>query len=292
MTSDGSSQNGDSNPEMVSCYRHAQRTYGALCARCNRPICPDCMLAASVGWQCPECVSSNPNKSFDMGHRIHRSGTLGSTKMTPMVIALIALNVVCFALSGFGRIQVLENFGLWPLAIYQDHQWYRLITSVFLHEGLEHIALNMVTLAIIGPGVEVVIGRTRFITLYLLAGLGGSVCSYLVSPVNEVSIGASGAIFGLMGAYFILARRHRMDINVVVVLIVLNLIFSFVVSGIDWRAHIGGLLTGAIVAVGFNLSDHFASQRSKVLALCTVCLGVFALLAVLALNVMPGQLGW
>jgi membrane associated rhomboid family serine protease len=130
-------------------------------------------------------------------------------------------------------------------------EWWRLITAAFLHASLLHVAFNMGALAAFGPHVEAAMGKVRFLSLYLLAALGGSALSYLFGPVNVASVGASGAIFGVFAAYFIIARRVGADTGPIVFLLVINLAISFADAGvIDWRAHVGGMITGAVAAWG------------------------------------------
>ncbi|MHB2022930.1 MAG: rhomboid family intramembrane serine protease [Mycobacteriales bacterium] len=179
----------------------------------------------------------------------------------PVTWGLVAVNVAIFLITAVGGTDLglslsgaadtsplYRQFELVPYLVAQGG-YYRLISAMFLHYGLLHILFNMWALAYIGPSLESSLGRTRFAALYLLAGLGGSVATYSFGPVFEASAGASGAIFGLFGAYFIFARHQRRDTRVIIALIVINLILSFSVPGIDFRAHLGGLATGAVVGV-------------------------------------------
>jgi membrane associated rhomboid family serine protease len=178
-------------------------------------------------------------------------GRLGNTRITPMVIFFVAVNVAVY-LWEEGSLTAREtSYALQPFYIHYHHQWYRLITAAFLHASPEHILFNMITLAIVGPPVEAEIGRTRFVALYLLSALGSSVASYLLGPITEYGLGASGAIFGLMGAYFVLARRRGWEVRSITALVAINLVISFATPNIDWRAHIGGLVVGALVCLGF-----------------------------------------
>lgn len=243
-----------SSPEQAEpprCYVHGDRVAGSICRRCGRPICPDCMHEAPVGWQCTTCVRHGSRVSPTIRWRPRPAGgRLGNTRMTPVVLALIGINVAVFLWEQTKLVHNEVRFGMWPDQVHYGHQWYRLITAAFLHASWQHIILNMITLAIIGPAVEAELGKVRFVALYLGAALGGSVASYLLSKPNVLGVGASGAIFGLMGAYFILARRRRWDSTAIVGLIVINLVISFSDSAIDWRAHVGGLVTGAFLAFG------------------------------------------
>lgn len=166
---------------------------------------------------------------------------------------LIAVNVAVFIWSSADP-HAMDQGGMVPQLV-RDGQWYRLFSAAFLHFNLLHIGLNMVMLAIIGPPVERDLGKVRYLTLYLLAAFGGNVCAYLVGPLDVLAAGASGAIFGLLGAYFLLARRTRADTSTAVVLIAVNLVFSFLVPGIGWQAHVGGLIVGLAVAAGYAVGS-------------------------------------
>jgi membrane associated rhomboid family serine protease len=182
------------------------------------------------------------------------------------------------------------RFGMWPQAVHHG-QWYRLFTAPFLHANIEHILFNMITLAIVGSPVEAELGKARFIAVYLLSALGGSVASYLLSNANELGVGASGAIFGLLGSYFVLARRRRWDISTIAALIIVNLVIGFASSTIDWRAHLGGLITGAVVTLGMAPSldrRRDASPAFGVAAGAATTVAAVAILGVLTL-LPPGQ---
>jgi membrane associated rhomboid family serine protease len=240
------------------CYRHPDRETYIRCTRCDRPICPDCMVSASVGFQCPECVAEGRASAPEVRTR------LGATSIsTPYVtFTLIAINVAAFGLELLvGVNQMANSWGMWPTGVALGDEYYRLFTATFLHENVLHIGFNMLVLWMLGPQLEQVLGHVRFTTLYLVAGLGGSVASFWFSAPNIVGIGASGAIFGLMGAYVVVGKALRADISQVVGLIALNVVIGFVGGNIDWRAHLGGLVTGAIVAAIFS----FAPKNQRVI---------------------------
>jgi len=274
----------------TTCTNHPDRTASVVCAHCDRPICSDCMLAAPVGWQCPDCIAAGAKKTRIIRPfaASNRTGSIGSTNPTPVVIALVVICAVVFALSGFGKASIIDRFGLWPDGVHYQHQYYRVFDAMFLHLNFLHIASNMITLLIVGPAVEVLLGKSRFLALYLVAGLGGNVLAYLIAPAAEVGVGASGAIFGVMGAYVVLARLRHRPMGPVVALIVINLVIGFT-GNIEWQAHIGGLLVGAALALAF----HYASTLRRTVQEVAVTVGATALtlgvLAVLLLAIAPGH---
>lgn len=209
------------------------------------------MRSAAVGHQCVECVRAgaktvrSPRTQF--GGR-ERSGV-------PVVTyVLIGVNVAVFILQRASQ-ALTRQFVLWPRHV-ADGELYRLVTSAFLHYGVAHLLLNMWALYLVGLPLETWLGRLRYTALYALSALGGSVLVYLLSPLDSGTAGASGAVFGLFGAVFVVARRLDLDVRGVVAVILINLAFTFVfplVSSqqISWQAHIGGLVTGAVVAAAY-----------------------------------------
>ena len=198
-------------------------------------------------------------------------------------MALIAINVVLFLAASASSRLTFDSYII-PLFMAHFGQSYRLFSSFFVTNNLLDVALNMWCLFIIGRLVEPIMGKWRFVGLYLLSGLGGSVAYYLFGTVNGPAAGASGAIFGLFGAYFILARRAAANTSSIVALIAINLVFSFTIPNIAWQAHIGGLITGLVVAAGLGLARH-SRPRQRVMAdvavLTTTCvvLGLLLLLS-------------
>jgi membrane associated rhomboid family serine protease len=243
-------------PTAPTCYRHPERETYIRCSRCERPICPDCMTSAAVGFQCPECVAEGRAAVREartvFGGRLAEGAVVTKT--------LIGLTAVVFVLQYvYGLSRAVESYALIGYAVGSQGQvvgvaageYYRLLTAAFLHGGVLHIMFNMWVLYALGPQLEQLLGRARFLVLYLLSALGGSVVSFVFGAPNVPSVGASGAIFGLMGATLVVGRRLRADVTNVAVLIGINVAIGFVVPNIDWRAHFGGLITGAIVAAVF-----------------------------------------
>lgn len=237
-----------------TCYRHPDRETYVRCQRCERPICPDCMREAAVGHQCVECVREG-NRSV----RRTRAVFGGAAVVTPRVTwALLAVNVLAYGAEILARDEVLARFQMWSPGVYYG-QWWRLITSAFLHApppSFWHILFNMWALYVIGPELERRLGSVRFGALYLLSALGGSVAVYLF---GIAAVGASGAIYGLFGALFVVARRLGYDARGVLWLIGINVVITFVVPGISWQGHLGGLVIGTLLAAAFA----YAPKRNR-----------------------------
>jgi membrane associated rhomboid family serine protease len=260
-----------------TCYRHPDRPTYVHCTRCNRPICPDCMRSAAVGHQCEECVREGAKTV-----RAPRTVFGGRQKKTTPVITytLIAINAVLFFVEAVSA-QMQSELALRSLAV-ADGEQYRLLTSAFMHYGITHLLFNMYALFVVGPPLEVWLGRLRFTALYALSALGGSVLVYLLSPLNAATAGASGAVFGLFGAAFVVGKRLNLNVQWVVGLIVLNLAFTFVIpllggANISWQGHIGGLVTGAVVAAAYA----YAPRERRTVVQVSATVGLLVLFAAL-----------
>ncbi|WP_234816930.1 MULTISPECIES: rhomboid family intramembrane serine protease [Mycolicibacterium] len=264
--------------ETPTCYRHPDRQTFVRCTRCGRYICPECMRAAAVGHQCVECVNEGaksvraPRTQFG---GVQRSGA------PLLTYGLIAVNVVMFVLQmASGNLE--RDFALQPASVAAYDQYYRLVTSMFLHYGAMHLLFNMWALYVVGPPLEAWLGRLRFGALYALSGLGGSVLVYLLSHPLSQTAGASGAIFGLFGAIFVVARRLNLDVRMIAAVVVLNLVFTFAgpalgTGAISWQGHVGGLVTGALIAAAYVYAP--AQRRNAIQAGVSVAvLVVFAAL--------------
>jgi membrane associated rhomboid family serine protease len=258
----------ESQAQTPTCYRHPDRQTYVRCTRCNRYICPECMRDAAVGHQCVECVHEGAKTV-----RQPRSQFGGRQRSTTPVVtyALIAVNVLAFVLQTVS-VDLQRQLTLWPPAV-ADGDLYRLVTSAFMHYGVTHLLFNMWALYVVGPPLEIWMGRLRFGALYALSALGGSVLVYLLSPLDSATAGASGAVFGLFGATFVVAKRLNLDVGWVTALIALNLVFTFVVPAvssqqISWQGHVGGLVTGALIALAYAYAPR--ERRNLVQAGVTV----------------------
>jgi membrane associated rhomboid family serine protease len=232
------------------------------------------MIPAPVGFQCPDCVAN-------AAAQIRQPTTItgAPTIQRPLVTySLIGISVAVFLVQLVAGINaVAGDWGMWPVGIALGGEWWRLVTAAFLHGSFLHIAFNMYVLFALGPTLERILGHSRYLILYLLSALGGGVASYLISDMNTVSVGASGAIFGLMGALVVAGRRLRYDVTQVLVLLGINVVIGFISPGVDWRAHLGGLITGAIVAAIFVLPaprHRIAVQVAGIVILVAVMVGL------------------
>ena len=238
------------------------------------------MIAASVGFQCPDDVREG-SRSVRQPRTALGGRITGDTARLSM--ALVAVNVVVFLL-GLGGLLPRATLDYGNLALLGDGsggeigvaagQYYRLLTAAFLHAGVFHILMNMFALAQLGPVLEAALGRLRFTALYVLSALGGSVLSYVLSEPFQLGVGASGAIFGLFGAYYVVVRRLGGETRSIVTLLVINLVITFAVPNIDWRAHLGGFVTGAALAAAFAYAPRTERRDAVQVGACTAVLVV------------------
>jgi membrane associated rhomboid family serine protease len=264
-----------SGPEtgVPTCYRHPGRETYISCQRCGRPICPDCMRDASVGFHCPSCVAEGAKST--RAHRTAYGGQLsGNPALTSM--ALIGVNVAVWVavLATGGRTSrlvdllalrpkglcVVGNRGLdipestcavpatWLPGV-SDGAWWQLLTNAFTHVEITHIAFNMIALWFLGPQLELVVGRTRFLALYLGSALTASALVYWASPEFTPTLGASGAIFGLMAGLLVVALKVRGNMTGILTWVAINFAFTFMVANVSWQGHLGGFLGGAAMGV-------------------------------------------
>ncbi|WP_282695053.1 rhomboid family intramembrane serine protease [Streptomyces sp. CC208A] len=252
----------DAQSGLPHCYRHPGTETGIRCTRCEKPICPECMISASVGFQCPDCVRSGSGTGHAAGANQARTLAGGRVRNDDRLITkiLIGINVLVYVLVLIGGDRLVAELSLIgrafdPLLVENvgvaDGEWYRLLTATALHQEPWHILFNLIGLWVIGGIVEPELGRSRYALLCLLSGLAGSVLAYAVAAPNQPSLGASGIVYGLIGAWVVLARRRRHDMRPVALFVALSLLLTFTRPGISWEAHIGGLVAGLLVTYVF-----------------------------------------
>jgi membrane associated rhomboid family serine protease len=277
---------------MATCYRHPSRETKVSCSNCGRPICPDCMTSTPVGMRCPECAKQKTQVRNPIG--------AAGRSDAPATYALVGICVLAFlgevasgGSIGGGGGTLTENGALIARALdasgqlvgVTEGQPYRLVTSAFLHAGIIHLGLNMFALYILGTLLEPAIGTARFVGVYAVSVLCGSFLVMVIDP-NQLTVGASGGIFGLMAAAFLIARDRGLDelASQIGFFVIINVAFTFGVSSISVGAHIGGLVGGAIAAILVNQLDRRRIPNARTIelaamvALCAIAV-VGALLA-------------
>ncbi|MCY7324942.1 MAG: rhomboid family intramembrane serine protease [Microbacteriaceae bacterium] len=259
------------------CYRHPDRESYILCQRCGRTICASCQTQAAVGLHCPECIREGrarvPRTKSRLATSVGRLAAPGSPAVTYSIIGVTTLVFLLQLVSGGLVTRYLTYFP----ALTAREPW-TLITSLFVHStgSFLHILFNMFSLFIFGRILEPMIGRGRFLVLYLLSGLGGSVAVLLLNPSGGV-LGASGAIFGLLGAFFVIQRGLGGNSGQLVVLIVINLTIGFFVPNISWQAHVGGLVVGTLVAFVYMRTRLGRQKNRQLLLVTSIAAGLIAL---------------
>jgi membrane associated rhomboid family serine protease len=256
----------------AGCYRHPDRLTGVRCIRCDRPICPECQNAGSVGFQCPDDVKAG-RATVRRGRTV--VGAVPAAGPPLVTYSLIGVNVLFYVLTAISpggtfvynyRSQLFNDWVMWPRMVGANHDYVRLMTSAFLHYGPIHILLNMFALYTIGPALETVLGRWRYLSLYLIAALGSSVLCLLFDTVDSGSAGASGAIFGLFAAALVLSKSVGFNSRALWITIGFNFVFTFTVPGISKLGHIGGFVVGGLAALallGWSLKPRQVGPRLR-----------------------------
>ncbi len=283
---EGTSEGTPASAGVPTCYRHPGRETYVSCSRCGHPACPDCLRAAPVGQQCLDCVHG---RSPEAGPQARQPRTAFGGRVTTgaaVTWSLVGINVVLY-LAVLVRPSIATNLEMVGYAGdgrggaigVGAGQWYRLLTSAFVAPsggglGFTDILFNMWALIVVGPQLERMLGGVRFLAIYLLSALGGGVFLYYLVAPNQAALGASGAVFGLFGAWFVVSRRMRVDSRGIIGLIAINLALSFIVHGIAWQDHIGGLVTGALITAAYA----YAPRSQRVLVQAAASMGVLAAL--------------
>jgi membrane associated rhomboid family serine protease len=240
----------------LTCYRHPNRETGVSCAECGRGLCPDCMVFTPVGIKCAEHAGV-PTGAARVVQGARRFGLEGGDALLTKI--LIGINVLVF-LWQVGSGGTLSDPDGYPYLhgalngyLVADGEWWRLVTSMFLHGSVIHLGLNMLFLWWIGAPVEQALGRARYALVYLVGGLSGSTGALLLTNPEAVTVGASGALFGILGAAFVFERQRNYVLGGgALTIIVLNLAFTFAVPGISIGGHLGGLAGGALSALALS----------------------------------------
>jgi membrane associated rhomboid family serine protease len=271
---------------VATCYRHPGRETNVSCSNCGRPICPDCMTSTPVGMRCPECARQRTTVRNPVG--------AAGRADAPATYALIGLCVAAFIAEMAGGADLLDgrpagsvmiDGGLiayatdalgQPVGV-AEGQAYRIVTSAFLHSGLLHLGLNMFALYILGTLLEPAIGTARFVGIYAASVLAGSCGALLLDP-EQLTVGASGGVFGLMAAAFLIARHRGLDelASQVGFFVIINLVFTFSIPGISIGGHLGGLVGGGLAALLVTLLERRRLANARVIegiglvALCAI----------------------
>ncbi len=292
MTSGGpASEGGTPEPEVVYCYGHPNTETRLRCSRCDKPICPRCSVPASVGQHCVWCVAEARKTAPKV------RSTMQAT--SPGVLAIIAICVAVYLLESFWGDDFIVRFAASPANIAFENEYYRLITPMFLHAplgarlGILHILFNMYILRIYGPQVETTFGTPRFIAMYLVAGFLGGAVSFAFGNCAELGLGASGAVFGVIGILLVVLYNRRDSTAVadhmrtLLTFVGLNLVIGFVMPGIDYLAHLGGLGSGMLLGLGMDGGRAAKVSSARQIATIAAVAALGIALVVWRIDAMP-----
>jgi membrane associated rhomboid family serine protease len=267
------------------CYRHPDRETYISCQRCGKPICPDCMRSAAVGFHCPDCVREGA-KATRSGRTAYGGELSGNPALTSQI--LVGLNAAVWLLilaTGWESSDWIDKLALIPdRACVEATQFqclrvqdgvahgsvWMLLTSMFTHVQIWHIGFNMLALWSLGPQLELALGRVRFLALYLLSGLAGSATVYWLSNPHGATLGASGAIFGLMGALLVVAYKVHGNAQGLLGWVAINALLTFTIPNISWQGHLGGFVGGAVIAAALVYAPKQRRAQLQYLALGAV----------------------
>jgi membrane associated rhomboid family serine protease len=280
---------------LPACVRHPDRPTGLRCVRCDRPACPDCLREASVGYQCVDCVAEG-GKTVRPARDVSGARSRAGTRPMVVVPVLILLNVLVFAFTAYQAHSIVDNdrsslFVDWTLipSLVAGGDYWRLVTSGFLHfgnyggYGPVHLIFNMFALYVLGRDLEIVLGRVRFLAVYVLALLGGSVAVMLFGESLGSVAGASGAIYGLFGGIAVVVFRAKMNPRPVLILLGINIVLSITLPGISLLGHLGGLVVGALATAALVYAPRNENLvRFQVLACVAIAV---VLVVVVALRI-------
>jgi membrane associated rhomboid family serine protease len=292
------------------CAFHPDRLTAITCANCGRAICPDDMIEAPVGYQCPICTGRAREGAVGAATYRTRSAVARQVDRVPLMRrirgagatqALIAVNVAVFiailASGGWEMEDVLLRFGALQVPLQRD-EWWRLFTAMFVHIGPLHLAFNMYALFLFGQAVEGRYGRFRFLALYFASGFLGSSLSVALTSGSGIRAGASGGVFGVLGCWIAFYVRHRNSrgardqLRSLFFLVGINLFLGFSIGGIDNFAHMGGLAGGFVAGTALEQWARSRGDTGRLVALAGFALvigaGIVALVA--SGNIVSGSL--
>jgi len=287
------------------CYRHPDRQSFVLCQRCMRTICPECQTQAPVGVICPECLRDQRKAESPAQRRARRRASGGPVAVvsdtrplaTYAIIAVTAVISLLQMLPGIGGV-ITGQLSFWAGYLYPSLSGYpfepwRLLTAALVHGGFIHLGLNMLALWMIGRSLEPVLGRWRFVTLYVISALAGSVAVAVISP-GTTTVGASGAVFGLMTALFVVGRHLGANVTGILVVLGINLVIGFlpgIGGGIAWQAHVGGALVGALVGFVYTRTRRRNQRALQIALLAAVVVALVVIVAFVPPLIITGGAG-
>ncbi len=267
------------------CYRHPDRRSYVLCQRCLRTICPECQTQGAVGVVCPECMKEQRDST---PRPVRRAAAIAKVRdsrplATYWILGITALVSLVAMIPGVpvSGLLLFNSVFVDPAVGYPFEPW-RVLTVLLVHGGFAHLGLNMLALWLIGRSLEPLLGRGRFLALYLLSGLGGSVAVALLAPYTSV-VGASGAIFGMFGALLVIGRHIGANVTGIAIILAINLAIGFFPGfGISWQAHVGGLIVGALIGLVYSRTRRSDQRTLQIILLAAIGAALVAVLVVLA----------
>ncbi|WP_203136707.1 rhomboid family intramembrane serine protease [Microbacterium sp. JZ31] len=277
------------NPENF-CYRHPDRMSFALCQRCQRTICPECQTQGAVGVICPECLRDQQKSRTPAQKRAERrwgrGGAVavraGSAPLTNWIVGITGgMFLLDLLLQQFG-VSLAQWLAFFAPRLYPQFgafEPWRVVTWLLVHSSFIHVGLNLLSVWMLGRLLEPMLGRWRFLALYLISGLGGAAVAALLAFTTPV-VGASAALFGMLGALVVIGRRLGGDVRGILIILGINLVVGFFLGGISWQAHVGGLLAGTAVGLVFSVTRRADQSRRQLVLLGVVVVALIALLAV------------
>lgn len=272
-------------PADSRCYRHADRESYIGCQRCGRAICPDCMRDAAVGFQCPDCVNRGAKA-------VRAPRTIGGGRISShegiVTTVLIATNVGVYLITGIGGSNLVKAAGIMVgvdvsgdgvvFPGMDSGGYWRLLTSAFLHGSLLHLAFNMYALYLFGRFAEGLLGTARYIVFYLAVAVFSGAFVYALTPPTTQTLGASGAVFALLGFALVVLLKQGQDVRTLVVLIAINAVISLS-PGISWQGHLGGFIAGLVLGAAVAYAPREARDRWQVIGLAAVLVATVGLVA-------------